>query len=618
MDRVIRTQVIRILIVYMLMLGICVWQNHFIMIGIESNPYLNLTIIGVFVIGTFIGLMEMVGSVGGIIGGLARSDNSSPDAIKQLIRDLEAPLVGMATGFSASLFGLGGSLILGLMARFTTQAANAVRDELEGWLAGISQLAENEEVHAKGSSVATVSGPSSTELVHFAGMAVAVMGGVRRTNLALTRAADSIRLLADRQVEHSQLLTDVCSQVEQVAGQQSEVRYALMRTTAMQADISGLRGDVARAAEQIESRVSGGLTRVGEAVAGGTAGVMAAVGELTVRQADSLSQTLEVGRRVEDSARRLELQGQRLADVQTRGFETVAGEITVLHHSIGEIGRGLAASDAAHGRARDHVESSFSRLQTLFTEASAQNRIGLQAVEAGLASIDQGMAKGFDGQALAVQGVGRELGALSHRMSDVIALIDRDLTARSEEGAQRSLAQNQALERVAAHQAEIGKVLRILAGSLNTDPSALANGIKDAIGEGFQQVASSLDGTYGVLGQSLDRLATGQDAIAKAVERSAGGAALTAELREIGRSLERGIVSGLGEVTQTFENTFGAYSELVRSAQLDLKSEHGPLVEADERLPTEPTGDDALGMASHLDELRRMASLRSAGASGKK
>jgi hypothetical protein len=300
-----------------------------------------------------------------------------------------------------------------------------------------------------------------------------------------------------------------------------------------------------------------------------------------------------------------------------RGFESVAGEVNVLHDSIGQLGRGLAVSDAAHGKAREYVEGSLARLQSMFTEASAQNRIGLQAVEAGLASVDQGLAKGFDQQAVAVQGVGREIGVISQRMSDVIALIDRDLAARSEESAQRSQSQNEALERVALHQAEIGKVLRILADSLNTDPSAMANGIKDAIGQGFQHVATSLDGTYGVLGQSLDRLATGQDAIAKAVERSAGGVALTAELREIGRSIERGIVTGFDEVTQSFENTFGSYSELVRSAQLELNSETLAVVVSDDELPLEPLPKDAGGMGSHLDELRRLASLRTAPAPAK-
>jgi len=63
------------------------------------SNYLNGTLILMGLIGTFIGLMEMVTSVGGIVGVLAKAGIGSDEAIKSVIRDLEAPLVGMATGF---------------------------------------------------------------------------------------------------------------------------------------------------------------------------------------------------------------------------------------------------------------------------------------------------------------------------------------------------------------------------------------------------------------------------------------------------------------------------------------------------------------------------------------
>lgn len=92
-------------------------------------------------IGTFIGLMDMVGSVGGIIGSIANMDMSDPTAaFSKLINDLQAPLVGMATGFSSSLFGLFGSLILGLMGRFLSEATGILRGGLETWLSGMADL----------------------------------------------------------------------------------------------------------------------------------------------------------------------------------------------------------------------------------------------------------------------------------------------------------------------------------------------------------------------------------------------------------------------------------------------------------------------------------------------
>ncbi|MCB1507695.1 MAG: hypothetical protein KDI98_02705 [Hyphomicrobiaceae bacterium] len=96
-------------------------------------------------IGTFIGLMGMVSSVGGIIGGIANMDGGdSTEAFKKLITDLQGPLVGMATGFSSSLFGLFGSLTLGLLGRFLNLATGVLRSGLEGWLAAVSEIESDE------------------------------------------------------------------------------------------------------------------------------------------------------------------------------------------------------------------------------------------------------------------------------------------------------------------------------------------------------------------------------------------------------------------------------------------------------------------------------------------
>jgi hypothetical protein len=50
----------------------------------------------------------------------------------------------MATGFSSSLFGLFGSLMLGLLGRFSAMATNALKLHFEAWIAGVAQI-ENEE-----------------------------------------------------------------------------------------------------------------------------------------------------------------------------------------------------------------------------------------------------------------------------------------------------------------------------------------------------------------------------------------------------------------------------------------------------------------------------------------
>lgn len=116
--------------------------------GIESKlgeqrslpVYITGLLVFLGLIGTFIGLMEMVGSVGGIIGGLQSLQQASGQAMQQLLKSLEQPLRGMATGFSSSLFGLFGSLALGIISRMGAAASNAMKQEFEAWLASVAQI----------------------------------------------------------------------------------------------------------------------------------------------------------------------------------------------------------------------------------------------------------------------------------------------------------------------------------------------------------------------------------------------------------------------------------------------------------------------------------------------
>ena len=85
-------------------------------------------------LGTFWGLIETVGSVGGIINGLKVGGDA--DAVFDALKEgLAAPLGGMGISFSSSLFGLAGSLILGFLDLQTSQAQNRFYTNLEDWLA---------------------------------------------------------------------------------------------------------------------------------------------------------------------------------------------------------------------------------------------------------------------------------------------------------------------------------------------------------------------------------------------------------------------------------------------------------------------------------------------------
>ena len=119
--------------------------------------YLSGLLVFMGLIGTFIGLLHMVGAIGGIIGSLAKSSGggAAAGAFGQLLGALEEPLKGMASGFASSLFGLFSSLVVGLMGRFAGQAAGVLKGAFESWLAGVVQLGDAEEGHG----AAVESGP---------------------------------------------------------------------------------------------------------------------------------------------------------------------------------------------------------------------------------------------------------------------------------------------------------------------------------------------------------------------------------------------------------------------------------------------------------------------------
>lgn len=91
-------------------------------------------------LGTFWGLSRTIGSVGEVIGSLSVSGSDVTAAFERLKTGLEAPLGGMGTAFSTSLFGLAGSLVLGFLDLQAGQAQNAFYNELEEWLAGQTRL----------------------------------------------------------------------------------------------------------------------------------------------------------------------------------------------------------------------------------------------------------------------------------------------------------------------------------------------------------------------------------------------------------------------------------------------------------------------------------------------
>ncbi|SMF71563.1 hypothetical protein SAMN02982917_4017 [Azospirillum oryzae] len=106
----------------------------------ELSRYLIGLLIFLGLLGTFWGLLHTVQSVGNVIGSLSVQGGDVGTMFSHLQQGLEAPLVGMGTAFSSSLFGLAGSLVLGFLELQASQAHNRFFQDLEDWLSSATRL----------------------------------------------------------------------------------------------------------------------------------------------------------------------------------------------------------------------------------------------------------------------------------------------------------------------------------------------------------------------------------------------------------------------------------------------------------------------------------------------
>ena len=106
----------------------------------EISRYVISLLIFLGLLGTFWGLLQTIGSIGATIDSLNVSSGNFALMFDELKAGLKEPLAGMGTAFSSSLFGLAGSVVLGLLDLQAGQAQNRFYNDLEEWLSGITRL----------------------------------------------------------------------------------------------------------------------------------------------------------------------------------------------------------------------------------------------------------------------------------------------------------------------------------------------------------------------------------------------------------------------------------------------------------------------------------------------
>jgi hypothetical protein len=213
-----------------------------ITLGIDSRlaeerslvGYLTGLLIFLGLIGTFVGLMEMVGSIGTVISNLTGSAGNPTETMQKLLSDLQKPLSGMAMGFSSSLFGLFGSLTLGLMARFGSRCQNGLKETFESWLASVAHLETG-----KGGDVGDLArliadslmggegmgnGGGGGPVVSDMGMVATMAQGFSRMQTSMEALNASIPKMIEMQQEQTAVLRIMLTSVDRLVGDTGDMR----------------------------------------------------------------------------------------------------------------------------------------------------------------------------------------------------------------------------------------------------------------------------------------------------------------------------------------------------------------------------------------------------------
>ncbi len=116
----------------------------------DISRYLIGLLIFLGLLGTFWGLLQTIGSIGETIATLDPGSGDASDVLQSLKSGLAAPLDGMGTAFSSSLFGLAGSLVLGFLDLQAGRAQTRFYTELENWLSSVTDVSPELPAPARG------------------------------------------------------------------------------------------------------------------------------------------------------------------------------------------------------------------------------------------------------------------------------------------------------------------------------------------------------------------------------------------------------------------------------------------------------------------------------------
>jgi hypothetical protein len=173
----------------------------------DITRYMTGVLVFLGLLGTFWGLLGTIGSINAVIQGLDPGTGETADILSTLKESLSAPLQGMGTAFSSSLFGLSGSLILGFLDLQAGRAQNRFYMELENWLSSVTDVSHD----FAPAIVEAASTGSADEIKSLSEQLARISqegGGTQRSTAAMASLAEGIQGLVRNMRTEQQMLRD--------------------------------------------------------------------------------------------------------------------------------------------------------------------------------------------------------------------------------------------------------------------------------------------------------------------------------------------------------------------------------------------------------------------------
>jgi hypothetical protein len=166
--------------------------------GREISRYMIALLVFLGLLGTFWGLLETVEAVVQVIGNLTVGGGEEVAKVLERFKSgLYDTLKGAGVAFSTSLFGLGGSLILGFLDLQAAQAQNRFYTDLEDWLSGMTRISAL-PTDSSGDSFESVSSYLQALLEHTATTMDDLSQTMVRGEAERAKSAESVGALGDR------------------------------------------------------------------------------------------------------------------------------------------------------------------------------------------------------------------------------------------------------------------------------------------------------------------------------------------------------------------------------------------------------------------------------------